>query len=137
MSCRCFHETPRSRFSTDSESISISAGSSRSALTAGSGTCHSRWTDPHRTPVAQRAFADLAAITFDNLVERQEHRVGHFYFPCGVRHRLLPDCLIEDELASGALVPVMTRYPPPRPACLSSVRRDSISRERCGSSPNC
>ena len=25
----------------------------------------------------------------------------------------LPDCLIENDLASGALVPVMTRYPPP------------------------
>jgi len=36
-----------------------------------------RWTDPHRTPVAQSAFANLAAITFDNLIERQEYWVGH------------------------------------------------------------
>jgi hypothetical protein len=29
------------------------------------------------TPVAERAFADLAAMAFDNLTQRQEHRVGH------------------------------------------------------------
>jgi len=28
------------------------------------------------TPVAERAFADLAAITFDNLRRGQEHQVG-------------------------------------------------------------
>src|SRR6266436_9911067 len=41
-----------------------------------------RWSDSHRTPVAQRAFADLAAITFNYLIERQEHRVGHVHLPC-------------------------------------------------------
>jgi DNA-binding transcriptional LysR family regulator len=49
----------------------------------------------------------------------------------------LPDCVIEGYLASGALVPVMTRYPPPRPVFLLSGRRDSTLRERSVSSQNC
>jgi hypothetical protein len=34
------------------------------------------------TPVAERAFADLAAIPFDNFIKRRKHRVGHIYLPC-------------------------------------------------------
>jgi hypothetical protein len=32
------------------------------------------------TPVAERAFADLAAIPFDNFIKRRKHRVGHSIF---------------------------------------------------------
>jgi hypothetical protein len=29
--------------------------------------------------LAERAFADLVTITLDDLIERQEHRIGHGY----------------------------------------------------------
>ena len=41
-----------------------------------------RRSNSHRTPVAQDTLADLAAITFDNFIERQEHWLGHLCPPC-------------------------------------------------------
>jgi hypothetical protein len=39
-------------------------------------------------PVAQGALADLAAITLDNFIERQEHWLGHV---CPLVVRTLPE----------------------------------------------
>src|SRR5882757_7797717 len=41
-----------------------------------------RRSNSHRTPVAQGALADLAAIAFDNFIERQQHWLGHMCPPC-------------------------------------------------------
>ena len=49
----------------------------------------------------------------------------------------LPDFLTEDHLASGALVPVMTRYPLPEAGIFVIRRRVRTPRGRCGCSPNC
>ncbi|WP_348643935.1 helix-turn-helix domain-containing protein [Phyllobacterium myrsinacearum] len=48
----------------------------------------------------------------------------------------LPDCLTHEYVASGALVPIMTRYPPPPQVHMSSARQVSIPHGKYGSSPN-
>ncbi|MDF2620547.1 MAG: LysR family transcriptional regulator [Xanthobacteraceae bacterium] len=49
----------------------------------------------------------------------------------------LPDCITYEYVASGALVPIMTRYPVPREPSMSFARGVSIPHGKCGCSRRC
>lgn len=55
----------------------------------------------------------------------------------GVGIAWIPDGVTHEHIASGALVPVMTRYPRLRQAYMLSARRGSIPQERYVSLPKC